>query len=333
MKRRPLFLGAVAVVVIALAFMPAVLDSATLRIVVVALIWGLAASAWNLAGGFAGQLSLGHGLYFGVGAYAAVGLYVNLGVSPPLGILAGCLLSIAVAALVALITFRARVGHLAFAVLTLALALIGHDIVGSVRWLGAREGLFLPLDVTDPLQLLFSSYTGWYYLVFGCCLAFIVGQKILLASKLGRSWLAMRDNADAAAAMGVNVGRQQVVVAAASAALTAVAGGLFALFTTFIDPTSVLGLDVAINLVLFAIVGGLGTVIGPYIGAASLVLLSYFVSSRLGGSGGIEPVIYGVAVIAIVLSLPRGLSTLLARFGLARQVTVNAAADDRGGLK
>lgn len=280
-------------------------------ILTAALLWGFTASAWNIAGGFAGQLSLGHGVYFGAGAYSVAALYNHFEVSPLVGMLLGMAISAVIAAGVGYVSFRTQLGHLAFAILTLSLSLLVLELVSSSESLGGKVGLFLPAGVFEPWNLFFGSSTGYYYLVLFLILGSTLLQKYLLSQRIGRYWVAIRDNEPAAVAAGVNPMKFRILANVVSGLLTSVAGSIFALTVAYITADSVLALDVTINIILFAVVGGLGTILGPYVGAALLYLLAEYIRSGLGASiDGLNPILYGGCVLIIVLLLPGGLVSI-----------------------
>ena len=266
----------------------------------------LLASAWNLIGGFAGQISFGNSSLFGVGAYTTAMLW--LAGLPPLLTMP---LAAAAAALYGVLwgwpCLRLRGPY--FAIATIGVAEATRIAVNQFDAAGGASGLTLPIEQdAGPIPL--------YALGALLAIAAVVVSDRVRRSRLGLGLVALREDAPAAAASGVDVARQQVTVFAIAAALTGLAGSYYAQFTLYVVPEKVFGFDLSISLVLMVLVGGIGTVSGPILGAAIFLVLEQFVLSSLPD---VHLAAFGVLLICIVLFDPGGLAPRLGRLG--RRIT------------
>ena len=267
----------------------------------------LLASAWNLVGGFAGQISFGNSSLFGVGAYATSMLWLA-GIHP--------FLTMPVAALLAALYGVAwgwpclRLRGPYFAIATIGVAEATRIVANHVEAAGGASGLTLPLEEDLGPVLLYAV---------GAVLAVsaVLVSTAVRRSRLGLGLIALREDARAAAASGVNVARQQVTVFALTAALTGLAGSYYALFTLYVVPEKVFGFDLSISLVLMVLVGGIGTVMGPILGAGIYLFLEQFVLASLAD---IHLAAFGALLIFIILLEPRGAAPRVAQLvGLVRR--------------
>jgi branched-chain amino acid transport system permease protein len=272
--------------------------------------------------GFAGQLSIGHALYFGLGAYTGAALFVHFGVPPWIGMIAGALLAGTAGALIGALGFRFGVQGVYFALLTIAFAEFTRILFDHFTWVGATSGLFLPVEkraVSDLLNLRGSRVMFYYVL-----LAFNAGALLLcrnlLRRRLGYQWLAIRENQEAAEALGINVFRAKIAAVAVSASMTAIAGVLYAFYNDNLYPEHVFPVGRSVEIMLAPIIGGLGTLVGPIVGAFVLTALSEALNSAtsLVRFDGAKPFLYGLLLLLIITLRPGGLwPWLRARLGLA----------------
>jgi branched-chain amino acid transport system permease protein len=286
-------------------------------------IYGTAAQAWNLLGGYAGQLSFGHVVFFGVGAYASTLLLTRLGVSPWLGMWVGAVLAVFISLAVGYPTFRLRRHY--FALATLALAEMVRILFLNWPLVGAAVGLFLPVRLMNaPWAMMWNSKLPYYYLALAL---FAVGCALTLVIDRARLGLYLRTidlDEDAAQALGIPTHRYKLLVMGISAALTALAGSVFAQYVLYIDPSTVLDPSRSVLFAVMALLGGRGTVAGPALGACFLVLLSQYAGGTLGGLGrGYDYVIYGLAIMLVALYEPRGLVGFIER--IRRRFVARAA--------
>jgi len=267
--------------------------------------------AWNIIGGYAGQLSLGHAAFVALGAYPTALFLLNWNIPPWIGFIPGVVLALIVAYLLGRLVFQLRGPYLALA--TLAFAEIVRILLLHFReQTGGSLGVTIPFRGTSVWKLQFASEQPYYYIclgLLGFCL--YVTQRIH-HSRMGYYLQAIKENQDAAENLGVNLSGNKVRALMISAALTALMGGFYVAYFYYIDPDSVAGMDLSIKILLVAIIGGVGTVWGPVVGACVLVPLTE-ISNYLfgGGRAGASLIIYAVILIIVVLFSPRGLVALL----------------------
>ncbi|QRG08654.1 branched-chain amino acid ABC transporter permease [Xanthobacter dioxanivorans] len=281
------------------------------HVLILVALYGSIALAWNLLGGMAGQMSLGHALFVGAGAYVSTALYLRLGVNPWIGLLCAVASGGALAAGLGYVVFRRRLSGVYFALVTLAVAEMALHVVSNIPALGGANGLSIPAR-PGFASLQFASKLGFCYAALGVLA--IVGAVILAVhrSRLGYVFLSIRENERAAAALGIDVVWGKVVAAAISGALAALVGPIYANYVLFIDPESVLGVPVSIDALVFAFVGGLGTLFGPLLGAAVLVPATEALRGMLGGRlVGVHLIAYGAILILVMRLAPQGLWGLI----------------------
>lgn len=319
--------GGIALAFFALAGLAplAVRDAFLLDGLVLVLLWGAAAAAWNVAGGYAGQISLGHAAFFGLGAYSAALLGTRWGVSPWIGLLVGAVLSTGAGLVIGYLSNRLRGPYFVLATIALSQVLL---VVAS-RWRGFTQGSEgIPVPFRPGLWTLgIADKTVWVYLVLGLAALLYLVQRYLERSRRGYQLAAVREDEDAALSLGVAARRLKVVAIAASAALMAVCGTLWAQYVGFVDPFYVFSLDLSVRFALASIIGGIGTALGPFLGALLITTLETYLRARFGGVGaglvGLYLIIYGVALIVVVRFVPQGLVGWLDAW-LARRVAMGA---------
>ena len=287
---------------------------------VLVLLYAALAQAWNILGGFAGQVSLGNAAFFGIGAYTSTVLLDRWNVSPWLGMVAGMLLATACAIIVGYPVFRLG-GHY-FAIATIALSEIALVLFSNWEFVGGAVGLSIPFvrgedrRPTDSWAYLQFNESRLPYLLIALALAGLVtGAAVAVErSKIGYYLRAIKNDQQAARTLGVNVLAYKLVAIVLSAALTAVVGTFYAQYLLFIDPETTMRLELSVLIALVAILGGVGTVAGPLLGAAVLIPLSEVTRSRLGGGGNtLDLVLYGGLIILISIFQPNGLVALARR--------------------
>jgi branched-chain amino acid transport system permease protein len=299
--------------VVALATYPLVFATPSQqRIGALVLLYAISASAWNIVGGYAGQVSVGHAMFFGCGAYGTLASHSHFGLPPIVGLPIGVTASIAIAALIGVPTLRLS-GHY-FSMATIAVAELVRLVVTNTEWLGGAQGLSGPAAPRTALDLSFISALPYYYL-FLAVLAGLIGLTWHMErSRTGYYLRAIRDSERAARSLGAAAARYKLYAFILSAALTSVAGALYAVMFGFVDPDSGLGILVSVKMVIMAALGGAGLLFGPLIGAAVLVPLEEYSNSLLGGEGrGVTFVVYGAIIIAIARFQPAGVLPPLLR--------------------
>jgi branched-chain amino acid transport system permease protein len=275
--------------------------------------------AWNIMMGFAGQLSLGHSLYVGLGAYAAAALYVHFGLSPWIGLLASIGTCALAGAVIGFLAFRFGVAGVYFAILTIAFAEFARIGFDHFTWVRGSSGLFLPVAnyTENDLWNLRGSPRMFYYLMLGLTVGAFVLCHALLRSRMGHYWLAIRESPEAAQALGVNLFRYKMYAVVLSAAMTSLAGVVFAFYYNNLFPEQIFHISRSIELILGPIIGGIGTLVGPLVGAVLLTGLAEGMGELLLALGvdipGVKQVFYGICLLLVVMFLPDGVWPPIAR--------------------
>jgi branched-chain amino acid transport system permease protein len=312
-----------AVALAVLLSLPLVADRYVLSVLTLIFYFAYVGQAWNLMMGYAGQLSLGHALYVGLGGYVAALLWLNFGIGPWLGVFAAVAVAAGFGAAVGWLGFRFGIAGVYFALLTIAFAeftRIGFDHLGFT---GGAAGLFLPFEEKRMGEWwnLRGGQTLFYYLALALAAGAVLLVALLARSRLGYRWLAVREDETAARALGIDAFATKMAAVVISSAMTAVGGVFYAFYYNNLFPSQVFEMSRSIELILAPIVGGLGTVFGPVIGAFVLTPLGEIliaVTARLGvNAPGVKAVFYGVVLIVIIYVMPTGVWPRLAGlFGL-----------------
>ncbi|WFU55192.1 branched-chain amino acid ABC transporter permease [Bradyrhizobium pachyrhizi] len=303
-------------VFVALALVGILSDSYIISLMTIVLLFTFMGQSWNLMLGIGGQLSIGHALFVGLGAYSVAVLYIKYGVSPWIGLMVGMLIAGAVGAVLAWLSFRFEVRGIYFALLTIAAAEFARIMFGGWEFVGAMQGLFFqaPNGTTDLLMLR-GDARFYYFVALALSALGVIGTEIISHSYLGYVWRAMRDDDEAARALGVRTFRHKILVISISAATAAVGGGVLALVQGSVFPDSMMGMGVSVEVLIGPVVGGLGTAFGPLIGSLAAIPLNHLMGA-LGdslGVPGLNNVAYGVILIAVVWFLPDGIWPTMVR--------------------
>jgi branched-chain amino acid transport system permease protein len=316
----------IAALLIGLIAAPRFANDYLLTVLILILYFAYAGQAWNIMMGFAGQLSLGHAIYVGLGAYTAAALYTHYGLSPWIGLIAAVPVAMACGAIIGFLAFRFGVAGVYFAILTIAFAEFARIGFDHLRFVGGSAGLFLPVAqyTHNDLWNLRGSPIMFYYVILTLTAAAFLLCHLLLRSRMGYFWLAIRDDEEAARALGIDTFRYKMLAVVISAGMTSVAGVFFAFFYNNLFPEQVFHISRSIELILAPIIGGIGTLFGPVLGAFVLTGLSEGMTELLHALGvevpGAKQVFYGVCLLVVVMALPDGIWPWLARrFGLERR--------------
>lgn len=300
----------------AMAFLPAITNPLVTSIATLVLLFALYGLAWNLMMGFVGQLSLGHGLFIGLGAYSVALTTGTFGLSPWLGILIGIVISAVFAAVIAFIGFRFSVRGIYFTLLTIAIAEMMRMSFDNWDFVGGTAGYFLKVDNSANPLLSLRGGTTFFYLAFLLLvtLTFFLCAA-LMKSKYGYFWRAIREDEDAARALGVPTLRLKILAVMISAAITSVGGAFYALLSGSLFPDTMMGLRFSIEIIIAPILGGLGTLFGAIVGAMVTVPLGEFANHLAQETGiyGLNLLIYGVLLLVIICFMPEGLWPALVR--------------------
>ena len=284
-------------------------DAFLLDSLVLILIWGTSAAAWNVAGGYAGQISLGHSAFFGLGAYAAALFGARWELSPWLGLAVGAVVATAIGLVIGYLSNRLRGPYFVLATIAFSQVLL---IVGS-RWRGftaGSEGIPVPFR-PGFWTLGIADKRVWVWIVLVLAVLAYLVQLYLERARRGYQLAAVREDEDAALSLGVPARRLKVAAICVSAALTAACGALWAQYIGFVDPFYVFSVDLSVKFALAAIIGGLGTALGPFLGSALVTTVETYLRAQFGGIGaglvGIYLIVYGCALIVMVRWVPQGL--------------------------
>lgn len=304
-------------------------DTYFLSVGILALLYAYLALSWNILGGIAGQLSLGHAAYFGIGAYTSTWLFSKLGLTPWLGMFVGAAFAILAAILIGAASFRLRGAYYALA--TLAASMVLKTLVENADTLleGSR-GMEVPL-LRDAI-LYFQHTSKYFYYVIALILVVIAGylNHAILRSRMGFYLTAIRNDQEAAEALGVRVTRYKLYAAMLSAALTAIGGTFYAQYVLFISPDKVFGADISVVIAVICIIGGRGTLWGPILGAALLLPAEDIARHVTGGLVGADMLLYGLLLMVVIRLQPQGLLAILAGlFGGARRTAPKLAEAKR----
>jgi len=304
----------VAAVGAALAFVPLVVTSATvLNFLVFTLLIALAAQGWNILGGYGGQVSFGHAAFFGTGAYVTAVLQTRYGVNAWAGFALGVALGALAGWIIGFLTFRTGLRGSYFALVTLAFAEVLRMLANSFALTGGGAGVLIKLDVR-PENFQFASRAGFYWIALALVVAAMLVSRRIETTRFGAQLAAVRENEAAAQALGVDPFWVKMHAITLSAAVTAAAGAFYAQYFLFIDSGIAYGAWISIEALLAPIVGGLGTVFGPLLGALVLHGLGELAKHLGGAATGINLAVYGALLILAVAYLPNGVTGWLSRF-------------------
>jgi len=309
-------LGVLALLLVAL---PWFAGSYALSVATLILYFAYTGQAWNVMMGFAGQLSLGHALYVGVGGYAAGALFFHYGVGPWAGLWLAMLLCVALGLVIGFLAFRFGISGVYFALLTIAFAEFTRIGFDHLDWLGGPGGMFLKVAQRDSIDLL--NFRGppamYYYAILALTAGAFALCFLLLRSRAGYYWQAIREDEEAAQALGINTFRWKMLAVAISSAMTAVSGVFFAFYYNNLFPEQIFHISRSIEIILGPIIGGIGTLFGPILGAVVLTLLSDGITEGLAAMGweipGIKQVFYGIVLLAVIMFLPNGIWPFISR--------------------
>ena len=302
---------ALAFFVAVMLVLPLFAGNYVISILVVVLFSAYVGQAWNLMMGYAGQLSLGHALYVGLGAYISGALFVHYGLPPWIGMLGGMAAAGLAGVVIAALSFRFGVTGVYFALLTIAFAEFTRIAFNHFAWVGGSSGLYLPVVTLtrDDIVHLRGSPTMFYYVLLALTLAALALSHLLLGRRMGFYWRAIREDHEAAQAAGIDVFRYKLAAVALSATMTAIAGALMAFYDNNLYPDTAFGISRSLDIITAPIIGGLGTLFGPILGAFVLTMLSETMTSLSANLGvnGLKQWIYGATLLAIVMLQPAGL--------------------------
>jgi branched-chain amino acid transport system permease protein len=318
MTRQNLQVSSLVLVGIITFGLPLVLRSPTyLHILILLYLYAYLTTSWNLVGGFAGVLPLGHAAFVGIGAYTSTVLFLQYGVSPWIGMIVGGVLAAIVGIIIGLPTFKLRGAY--FALATIAFGEGIRVLVENIDYLGpfnlnGPRGLQIPPLNVGLANLMFTNKEPYYYIILVMLVAVLALTYSISRSKLGYYLNAGGEEPEAAMALGVNVARCKLIAMAMSSFLTALAGAFYAQLTLFIHPKSVISLDLSFEIAFIGLIGGRGSIAGPVLGALLLRPVSDFSRIYFGATlPGLHLIIFGTVLVLVMIFQPRGLQEPLTR--------------------
>jgi branched-chain amino acid transport system permease protein len=317
------------VVIALLALVPIVTTSpVVLNFLVTTLMIALVGQGWNLLGGYGGQYSFGHAAFFGTGAYATAILQLRYGANAWLAFAAAIAAGALVGTIIGALSFRAGLKGSYFALVTLAFAEVLRIVASVAPVTGAGVGLLIKLDLR-PEAFQFQSRLPFYFIALGLVAASLIVVRLIEDSRFGAYLVAVRENEEAAKALGVNVVVVKFAAMTVSAAITAAGGGFYAQYFLFVDSGIAYGPWISIEALLAPIIGGAGTVFGPLLGALVVKVLGEIAKLITGDAPGLDLVIYGGVLILVVAFAPRGIAGLIASVRGVFQKARDTAALER----
>ena len=314
--------GFLLLLVIAAVILPHMLSPFLLRLAILILFWAYLGQCWNVLSGYAGQFSFGHAAYFGLGAYTSTLLLVNHGLNPWVGMFAGGTVALLGGLFIGFLCFRYKVRGVYFALATLAFAEILRLIAINTAFVRKSMGIQIPLRGGDSwLRFQFETTNiPYYYIILAMVIGSIIVVHLIQRDKLGYYFKAIHQNEEAAGALGINLLRYKMVAMAISCFMTGMGGTFYAQYFFFIDPDLVFGPEVSIEMLLRPILGGVGVVWGPLVGAMVLTPLSEVTRALirnppafmpflflLKGRSGVDIMLYGIIVIIVIIFMQHGL--------------------------
>lgn len=304
-------LAPIVVVTALLALVPFITASnVVLNFLVMALLIALAGQGWNILGGYGGQYSFGHAAFFGTGAYVTAVLQVRYGVNAWLGFALGIAAGALVGAIVGGLSFRSGLRGSYFALVTLAFAEVLRIVASVAPITGAGVGTLIKLDLR-PEVFQFQSRAPFYWIILAIVFITLIMTRAVEQSRFGAYLVAIRENEDAAKALGVDTVLVKLAAMTVSAAMAAAAGGFYAQYFLFVDSGIAYGPWISVEALLAPIIGGVGTVFGPLLGALVVKVLGELTKLVAGDAPGLDLVIYGSVLIVVVAFAPRGIVGLI----------------------
>lgn len=316
------------IIIAVLAVLPLIFKSDSFHnIMVLLLIYATLGEAWNIITGFAGQISFGHAAFFGIGAYTSSVLFYRFDISPWVGMVLGGIFAAVVALIISYPTFRLKGSY--FAIATLAVAEIIKQLFVSWKFVEGATGISLP--IVDDSWLCMEFHTTklpYIYIALGLFAIVIFVCNYIENSKTGFYLKAIRESHEVAESIGINTTNYKTLAMVISAFISAFAGSLYAQYVLYIDPFMIFTLDISIKIVLLTVLGGIGNIYGPLIGASILIPLSEITRVQLGGTGrGIDLMIFGLLVILVACYQPKGI------IGLVNKVAKKFKKEGEGNVE
>lgn len=295
----------ISLLLLILVLFPLVADGYILSIGISVMMVALLGQSWNLMSGYAGQFSFGHAAFFGLGAYTSSILYMDFGVTPWLGMFVGMAVAGVVGIMIGYLSFRYHLRGDYFALATLAFAEIFRILFNNMRALKGATGILLPYK-EDVADFAFASDVTYFYVIAGMVVLVTVCIWLMMRHKIGLNLVAIRDNQEAAHALGVDVLKYKLFAIAVSGAMAAMAGTFYAQYYGFIDPTVAFGAEISVEAIVPCIIGGAGTFLGPIFGAVVIIPIQEICNSLFTNISGINMIVYGAVIVFFIIFCPNG---------------------------
>lgn len=285
-------------------------------VIILAALYAYIGISWNIVAGFTGQLLIAHIIFMALGGYTTIVLLNNFGISPWLGIPLGGVIAAFGGLIVALITLRYGLKLDYFALFTIALLVALRTLFLKWEFVGGAVGMYLRLETPSVARMIFTSKLPYLYISLFLLTMGVVVQYLVYRSKMGKYFIAIREDEAAAAALGVNTTRYKTLAVVIGTALAGIGGGFYIIYVTYIDPTGVFNLGVNAEIVMASpIIGGLGSLVGPLLGALVNKPIAEIIRANLAEArSGITLIVYGVFLIASIMFMPRGLAGFVQNF-------------------
>jgi len=301
----------IGVTLLLLTILPAFMGSYYIHILILILVYAYLGSSWNVLGGYCGQFSFGHATFFGLGAYTSTILFMRFGISPWIGMVLGGILSMFVGIFIGFICFRYGLKGPFFALATLAFAEMFRVAALNIPLTGKAMGILITLKGTSFPAFQFQEKIYYYYIILAFNVFIVLVTHLIENRKLGDYLEAIKEDEDAAEALGIDTLRYKIIAISISSFLTALGGTFYAQYLFYIDPDICFGVHNSIEIFMRPIFGGLGTVYGAFLGSLILGPLSELTRGLLGGYSGMHLMLFGVVLVVVIIFLPRGVVGLL----------------------
>lgn len=304
-------LSLLALLLFLFAVLPLLAGAYFIHIFILILFFSYLSSSWNILGGFAGQFSFGHAVFLGIGAYTSTILYVNYGISPWIGMAIGSIFSTVVGVFIGYLCFRYGLKGPFFSLATLAFAEMFRIGALNIDITNKAVGILIPLKQSSLAALQFQDRIHYYYIILIFNVAICSITYFISRSKLGDYLEAIREDEDAAEALGIDTLKYKIIAIAISAFLTSLGGTFYAQYLSYIDPVICFGVQNSFEIFIRPILGGLGTVFGPFLGSLILGPLSEISRMLLGKYTGMHLMLFGAILVAVIMFLPGGVVEFL----------------------
>ncbi|MEE6209936.1 branched-chain amino acid ABC transporter permease [Salarchaeum sp. III] len=305
----------------------------SVNILIVTVVYATAGQAWNIISGYTGYFSFGHAAYFGAGAYTTSYLSVEFAINPWLGLLVGGLVAAAIGLVVGYLNFRYNLRGHYFALATFAVALLLQSAVQNISELGGAVGIYRPFPRDYGAEfglaaMQFEETLPYYFVILAFLLVVTVAAWLIKHSQIGLYLFAIRENEDAAASLGISPFANKMFAMGVSAFFTAWAGAFWSMYLTLVRPSTVFGISQNVEILLPAIVGGTGSVVGVILGAFLVFPLSEFFRISFPDTPGLNTIVYGLALVLVAVLLPNGVISLKKYVFWWRDDAERGSADD-----